>query len=110
MLISILLKNEKSFDPIKIVRVCESLTCELFGAQKILKDLKTNNTKNIKVVPGPCMGRCDVAPTVCVGKNYVDNATLEKVIESIVKKNFEAKIPKYISYQEYLNQKVVIKF
>ena len=97
-------KNEKSFDPIKIVRVCESLTCELFGAQKILTDLKTNNTKNIKVVPGPCMGRCDVAPTVCVGKNYIDNATLEKVIESIVNKNFEAKIPKYISYQEYLNK------
>ena len=34
-----IIKNEKSFDPIKVVRVCESLTCELFGAQKILEDL-----------------------------------------------------------------------
>ena len=32
------------------------------------------------------MGRCDVAPTVCVGKNYVDHATAEKVIETIKKK------------------------
>ena len=36
-----IVKNEESFEPIKVVRVCESLTCELFGAQKILKDLKT---------------------------------------------------------------------
>ena len=40
------------------------------------------------------MGRCDVAPTVCVGKNYIDNATAEKVIETINKKDFDAKIPR----------------
>ena len=28
-----IVKDAKSFDPIKVVRVCESLTCELFGAQ-----------------------------------------------------------------------------
>ena len=32
-----IVKNEKSFDPIKVVRVCESLTCELFGAKKNFK-------------------------------------------------------------------------
>ena len=99
-----IVKNENSFDPIKVVRVCESLTCELFGAQKLLKELKTLDNKNIKVVPGPCMGRCDVAPTVCVGKNYVDNASAEKVIETIAKKDFEAKIPKYKSFKEYTNE------
>ena len=95
-----IVKNENSFDPIKVVRVCESLTCELFGAQKLLKELKTLDNKNIKVVTGPCMGRCDVAPTVCVGKNYVDNASSEKVIETISKKNFDAKIPNYKSFKE----------
>ena len=99
-----IVKNENSFDPIKIIRVCESLTCELFGAQKILTNLQTIDNKNIKVVPGPCMGRCDVAPTVCVGKNYIDHATPEKVIESIANKNFDAKLPEYITYQEYLKE------
>ena len=97
-----IIKNEKSFEPIKVVRVCESLTCELFGAQKILKDLKTKENKNIKIVPGPCMGRCDVAPTVCVGKNYVDHATSEKVIEIIIKNDFDAKIPLYKTYEDYI--------
>ena len=98
-----IIKNDETLKSIKVVRVCESLTCELFGAQKILKDLKFQKNKNVKIVPGPCMGRCDVAPTVCVGKNYVDKATTEKVIETIDKKDFEAKIPNYKTYEEYIN-------
>tara|TARA_Y100001970_G_C14237569_1_gene862808 strand:- start:273 stop:1976 length:1704 start_codon:yes stop_codon:yes gene_type:complete len=99
-----IIKNKEDFEPIKVVRVCESLTCELFGSQKILKDLEIKETKNIKIVPGPCMGRCDVAPTVCVGKNYVDNATTEKVFETISKEDFDVKIPNYIKYDDYLNK------
>ena len=98
-----IVKNQESINPIKVVRVCESLTCELFGAQKILKNLTKYDNKNIKIVPGPCMGRCDVAPTVCVGKNYVDHATSEKVIKTIVEKNFDTKIPKYKSFEDYIN-------
>ncbi len=96
-----IVKNSETYEPIKIVRVCESLTCELFGAHDLLKDLKSHDDKNIKVVPGPCMGRCDVAPTVCVGKNYVDNASVSKVKEVINAKNFEVVVPHYISLDEY---------
>ena len=85
-----IIKNNPSFKPIKIVRVCESLTCELFGAQKILEDLNNLNDENIKVVPGPCMGRCQHAPTVCVGKNYVDNASVDKVLKIVEKKRVSA--------------------
>jgi len=99
-----IIKNKPSFKPIKIVRVCESLTCELFGAQKILEELSNLNQESIKVVPGPCMGRCQVAPTVCVGKNYVDNATPEAVRNTIKANKFEPFIPNYISYKEYLSK------
>ena len=68
-------KNEEKIKPVNFVRVCESLTCELFGAKNILKELKNYEDQNIKIVPGPCMGRCQSAPTVCVGKNYIDKAT-----------------------------------
>ena len=96
-----IVKNSDTFEPIKVVRVCESLTCELFGAQKLLLDLKSSENKNIKVVPGPCMGRCDVAPTVCVGKNYVDNASASKVEKAIQENRFEVVVPNYISLDEY---------
>ena len=96
-----IVKNSETFEPLQVVRVCESLTCELFGAHKLLEDLKSNENKNIKVVPGPCMGRCDVAPTVCVGKNYVDQASTQSVIETIKNKDFEALIPDYIELDQY---------
>ena len=96
-----IVKNSETFEPLQVVRVCESLTCELFGAHKLLEDLKSNENKNIKVVPGPCMGRCDVAPTVCVGKNYVDQASTQSVIETIRNKDFEALIPDYIELDQY---------
>ena len=97
-----IVKDSKTFNPIKVVRVCESLTCELFGAHKLLKDIKSLENKNIKVVPGPCMGRCQVAPTVCVGKNYVDNADLSSVKKTIHNKDFDPVIPNYIDLKSYL--------
>ena len=96
-----IIKNAESYEPLNVVRVCESLTCELFGAHKLLNELKESENKNIKVVPGPCMGRCDVAPTVCVGKNYVDQASVKSVRETIKNNDFDAVIPNYIDLDQY---------
>ncbi len=96
-----IVKDSKDYNPVNVVRVCESLTCELFGAHKLLKDIKKLENKNIKVVPGPCMGRCNVAPTVCVGKNYVDVANFDKVKKTIDEKNFDPFIPDYINLSSY---------
>ena len=97
-----IIKNTKNYNHINVVRVCESLTCELFGAKKLLKDLKNLENENIKVVPGPCMGRCNVAPTVCVGKNYVDQANKEIIKKTIENKDFEPSIPDYIELEKYI--------
>ena len=96
-----IVKDSKDYNPVNVVRVCESLTCELFGAHKLLQDIKKLENKNIKVVPGPCMGRCNVAPTVCVGKNYVDVANFDKVKKTIDKKTFDPFIPDYINLSSY---------
>ena len=96
-----IIKNAETYEPLNVVRVCESLTCELFGAHKLLNELKDCENKNIKVVPGPCMGRCDVAPTVCVGKNYVDQASVKSVKETIKNSDFDAVIPNYIDLDQY---------
>jgi len=96
-----IIKNSESYEPLNVVRVCESLTCELFGAHKLLNELKESENKNIKVVPGPCMGRCDVAPTVCVGKNYVDQASAKSVRVVIKNNDFDAVIPNYIDLDQY---------
>ncbi len=96
-----IVKDSEDYNSVNVVRVCESLTCELFGAHKLLQDIKKLENKNIKVVPGPCMGRCNVAPTVCVGKNYVDEANFDKVKKTIDEKTFEPFIPDYINLSSY---------
>ena len=83
------------------VRVCESLTCEMFGSKDILKDLLSSNNNLINIVPGPCMGRCQHAPTVCVGKNYVDNASLDKVLKIVEKKEYKSVLADYIDFNNY---------
>ena len=51
------------------VRVCDSIACELAGAQDLLKRLSLG--KDVRVIPAPCVGRCEVAPCVVVGQNPI---------------------------------------
>jgi len=67
------------------VRVCDSVSCEMAGAQNLLEKLPAilGNPK-VKVIPAPCVGRCEQAPVVVVQQRPVMFATLDKV-EAAVK-------------------------
>ena len=67
------------------VRVCDSVSCEMAGAQSLLEKLPAilGNPK-VKVIPAPCVGRCEQAPVVVVQQRPVMFATLDK-IEAAVK-------------------------
>ena len=67
------------------VRVCDGLSCELAGAQDLLKRLPVllGNT-DVRVIPAPCLGRCEQAPVVAVHQHPVLLATADAVI-SLVK-------------------------
>ena len=71
--------------PDTTIRVCESLTCSLFGGEKLYKDLEKKYEGRVRVLKAPCMGKCDFAPALEVEHNHVDNATLDKV-ENVIKK------------------------
>src|SRR3954453_20820462 len=72
-------KEGPSIPPLTI-RVCDSLTCAMFGAEKLLAELKSRVGGGIRVVRAPCVGRCDTAPAAEVGHNFVDHATVETVL------------------------------
>ena len=61
------------------VRVCDSLTCEMMGAQSLLQRLSGTLGPDVRVVRAPCMGGCDKAPVVAVGHAEVAHATPQTV-------------------------------
>jgi formate dehydrogenase beta subunit len=81
------------------VRVCDSIACELAGAERLLKGLKFGN--DVRVIPAPCVGRCEVAPVVVVHQNPVGNATLETVKRAVEGKQFSCAETRYIDYAQY---------
>ena len=86
------------------IRICDSLSCELAGAQDLLRDLIREHESSgaVRIVRAPCMGRCDTAPTLEIGHNHIDHATVEKVRASIRDRDFRARIPDYQGLQAYI--------
>jgi NADH:ubiquinone oxidoreductase subunit F (NADH-binding)/NADH:ubiquinone oxidoreductase subunit E len=65
------------------VRVCDSLSCAMAGAEKLLKELPGKLGKDVRVVRAPCMGACDRAPVAAVGHLQTFGATSEKVVADV---------------------------
>jgi len=86
------------------IRVCDSLSCELAGAQTLLAQLKSGlNPDKVRVVRAPCMGRCDTAPALEIGHNHIDHATPALVDQAIENQDTHTHIPNYENFATYRN-------
>jgi formate dehydrogenase len=65
--------------PALTVRVCDSLACEMAGARDLLHRLPALLGPGVRVVPAPCVGRCDTAPVAVVHQRPMVQATAEAV-------------------------------
>jgi len=55
-------KEGETPPPAVTVRVCDSLSCALKGAERLLAELPNHLGPGVRVVRAPCMGACDRAP------------------------------------------------
>ena len=94
-------KEGETPPPPLTVRVCDSLSCELAGAGELMSGLKRALGAEVRVIPAPCVGRCEQAPVAVVGQNPVAQATLEKVKQLVLAKKTHCPVRKYIHYAEY---------
>jgi formate dehydrogenase len=83
------------------VRVCDSLSCELSGSNELIQGLKQSLGDRVRVIPAPCVGRCDQAPVAVVGQNPVAQATVDKVKPLVAANKDKCAVGKYVSYAEY---------
>ena len=99
-----IVKEDETPPPKITIRVCDSLSCELAGAEKLREELKKGlDPKEVRVVRAPCMGRCDAAPTLELGHNHIDRASTDKVQAAISEGHFHCSIPEYERFQKYFS-------
>ena len=99
-----IVKEDETPPPQITIRVCDSLSCELAGAEKLREELKKGlDPKEVRVVRAPCMGRCDAAPTLELGHNHIDRASTDKVQAAISEGHFHCSIPEYERFQKYFS-------
>ena len=83
------------------IRVCDSLSCMLAGAEALIAEMQKATPANVRVVRAPCMGRCDLAPTAEVGHNHLDHATPAKLRETAAKGDTHTHVPAYQDLAAY---------
>jgi formate dehydrogenase len=60
-------KEGETPPPAVTIRVCDSLSCALAGAERVLAELPKKLGVGVRVIRAPCMGACDRAPVCAVG-------------------------------------------
>ena len=96
-------KEGETPPPQLTIRVCDSLSCELAGAQTLMAALQASVERSrIRVVRAPCMGRCDTAPALEIGHRHIDHATVDKTLGAVRAGDFDPEIPQYQQLSEYL--------
>ena len=97
-----IVKEGENAPPELTIRVCDSLSCELQGAQDLKKALETGlDPSQVRVLRAPCMGRCDAAPVLEIGHNHIDYANEKKVKDAIKTNDTHPHIPEYERYEKY---------
>lgn len=88
--------------PTLTVRVCDSISCNLAGAESLVADLQASLGEGIRVQRVPCIGRCQDAPAAVVGQRPVAKADREKVGRLVESGKTEPVLPGHLGYRDYL--------
>jgi len=95
-------KDVADLPPAVTVRVCDGLSCELAGAQNLQAMLQSAGYGDgVRVIPAPCIGRCDAAPAVVVNQFPIGNATVADVDAALERRTFAAPLPPYVERDAY---------
>ena len=87
-------------EPITI-RVCDSLSCMMNGAEALIADLHSQMPAGARLVRAPCLGRCAHAPAAEVGHYAMDHADVAMIKRAVGTKHVHPEIPKYQDFATY---------
>jgi formate dehydrogenase len=83
------------------VRVCQSLSCAMAGADALRENLARGLQTDVRVVSVPCVGRCAQAPVAVVGQAAVPHATADAVAKAVQADITTERLAAYEDYDAY---------
>ncbi len=84
------------------IRVCDSVSCMLAGAETLLAELQAGaDPAAIRVMRAPCMGRCAGAPAARIGDREVDHATAGNLLQMADAGEIRVRVPGYVGLDAY---------
>lgn len=87
--------------PAHTIRVCDSIACQLAGAEKLLADLRAAGLTDTRIVRAPCMGRCDAAPVAEVGHFHALNAGVDDLLDAVASGRTHPQTPACTDFDAY---------
>jgi len=89
--------------PAVTIRVCDSLSCMMAGAETLIGELEADVAgSEVRVVRAPCMGACDKAPALRIGREEIAPASSAAVTARMeAGANFAAQVPDYAALAAY---------
>src|SRR3954462_3744993 len=95
-------KEDETPPPPVTVRVCDSLSCAMAGAERLLDSLPAKLGPGLRVVRAPCMGECDRAPVCAVGHVQVMQATTESVAKKAAVAPHAHAWKQHVDFEHYM--------
>ena len=95
------IRENETPPPSLTVRVCDSMSCRMAGAENLIQELDQKFNESIRVQRVPCVGRCQHAPVAVVGQNPVDLANPVKVLQKTELKETIPSLPEFVDYNAY---------
>jgi formate dehydrogenase len=94
-------KENEAAPPAVTVRVCETFSCKMAGGDALRREIDDLRLRGVRVLPAPCIGRCEQAPAAVVGRNPIDRATSEKIAAAIDAGQTAPALPPYLDLAAY---------
>lgn len=97
-----IVKEGETAPPPMTIRVCDSLSCMMAGAEVLIAKLDAGvDSQKVRVVRAPCMGGCDVAPAARIGDREVGHANAELLMDMVASGETDTVVPDYIGLEAY---------
>jgi NADH:ubiquinone oxidoreductase subunit F (NADH-binding)/NADH:ubiquinone oxidoreductase subunit E len=94
-------REGESAPPPVTIRVCDSIACEMAGAEALLDALAKCAGPDVRILRAPCMGACDKAPAVAIGHDQMAHATADAVLAAAKPDRPHAALPAYTDFDAY---------